>query len=327
MRTASELADDLRHFLEHGGARSAPRSNRGRRARGASAGGPEQPAAKIVPKGLRPFDANDAAYFLAVAGPRDRNGPAREHSPVEGPHRGAGPGRDVRRGRALRPVGLRQVVARPGGAAPAAVRLRSRRSTSRQPPTRPKRGSCKRLQAAIPRAAGPARTWRSAWRPCAADAGRPRARSCWWCSTSSSSGCTARASPTADAGPGPAAVRRPRLQCLLLVRDDFWLALSRFMAELEIELVQGRNTALVDLFDLRTRARAGRVRPSVRPAARRPGQPRTPAQETFLQRAVAGLAQDDKSCRCGWPCSRKWSKAGPGLRRRCATSAAPRASA
>ncbi|MCA9118936.1 MAG: SUMF1/EgtB/PvdO family nonheme iron enzyme [Planctomycetaceae bacterium] len=39
------------------------------------------------------------------------------------------------------------------------------------------------------------------------------------------------------------------LQCLLLVRDDFWLAISRFMHELEIDLLQGRNTALVDLFD------------------------------------------------------------------------------
>ena len=40
-----------------------------------------------------------------------------------------------------------------------------------------------------------------------------------------------------------------RLQCLLLVRDDFWLALSRFMSELEVDLSQRRNTSLVDLFD------------------------------------------------------------------------------
>lgn len=40
------------------------------------------------------------------------------------------------------------------------------------------------------------------------------------------------------------------LQCLLLVRDDFWLATTRFMDELEIDLVPGVNTALVDLFDM-----------------------------------------------------------------------------
>src|SRR5204863_133137 len=39
------------------------------------------------------------------------------------------------------------------------------------------------------------------------------------------------------------------VQCLVLVRDDFWLAVSRFLRALEIRLVEGHNTALVDLFD------------------------------------------------------------------------------
>src|SRR5262249_19347353 len=39
------------------------------------------------------------------------------------------------------------------------------------------------------------------------------------------------------------------VQALLLVRDDFWLAVSRFMRELEVPLIEGRNTGLVDLFD------------------------------------------------------------------------------
>lgn len=41
-----------------------------------------------------------------------------------------------------------------------------------------------------------------------------------------------------------------RIQCLLLVRDDFWMPVSRFMQELEIRLVEYENTAAVDLFDL-----------------------------------------------------------------------------
>jgi hypothetical protein len=41
------------------------------------------------------------------------------------------------------------------------------------------------------------------------------------------------------------------VQALVLVRDDFWLAASRFMRELEIRLVEGDNSALVDLFDPR----------------------------------------------------------------------------
>src|SRR5262249_34498884 len=41
-----------------------------------------------------------------------------------------------------------------------------------------------------------------------------------------------------------------RVQCVVLVRDDFWMAATRFMANLEISLVQGQNCAAVDLFDL-----------------------------------------------------------------------------
>lgn len=41
-----------------------------------------------------------------------------------------------------------------------------------------------------------------------------------------------------------------RVQCIVMVRDDFWLAVTRFMGELEVELLQGQNTSLVDLFDV-----------------------------------------------------------------------------
>ncbi len=39
------------------------------------------------------------------------------------------------------------------------------------------------------------------------------------------------------------------LQAVVMVRDDFWLAASRFMRDLEIRLVEGENSALTDLFD------------------------------------------------------------------------------
>ncbi|MBC7820648.1 MAG: protein kinase, partial [Planctomycetaceae bacterium] len=50
----------------------------------------------------------------------------------------------------------------------------------------------------------------------------------------------------------PAALRQcdgDRVQCLILVRDDFWLAISRFLQELEVRLVEGENCAMADLFD------------------------------------------------------------------------------
>ena len=41
------------------------------------------------------------------------------------------------------------------------------------------------------------------------------------------------------------------VQAIVMVRDDFWLAASRFMRNLEIPLLEGVNSALVDLFDPR----------------------------------------------------------------------------
>jgi serine/threonine protein kinase/formylglycine-generating enzyme required for sulfatase activity len=85
-----------------------------------------------------------------------------------------------------------------------------------------------------------------------------------------------------------------RLQCVVMVRDDFWLAVSRFMKALEVEIVEGRNSALVDLFDLlharKVLAAFGRA------YGRLPDNPRkcSKDQEAFLDQAVAGLAQDGK---------------------------------
>src|SRR6202035_4737703 len=41
------------------------------------------------------------------------------------------------------------------------------------------------------------------------------------------------------------------VQALVLVRDDFWMDTTRFMRDLEVPLVEGHNSAAVDLFDLR----------------------------------------------------------------------------
>jgi serine/threonine protein kinase/formylglycine-generating enzyme required for sulfatase activity len=85
-----------------------------------------------------------------------------------------------------------------------------------------------------------------------------------------------------------------RLQCVVMVRDDFWLAVSRFMQALEIRVVEGENSRLVDLFELR---HARKVLTSFGEAfgALPEGRP-SPHQdrEMFLDQAVAGLAQDGK---------------------------------
>lgn len=83
-----------------------------------------------------------------------------------------------------------------------------------------------------------------------------------------------------------------RVQAVVLVRDDFWLAVSRFLAQLEVRLIEGENAALVDLFDLlharKVLALFGRA------YGRLPEEPTpmTTEHEAFLDQAVFGLAEE-----------------------------------
>jgi serine/threonine protein kinase/formylglycine-generating enzyme required for sulfatase activity len=85
-----------------------------------------------------------------------------------------------------------------------------------------------------------------------------------------------------------------RVQCLVLVRDDFWMAATRFMGELEVPLVADRNSGAVDLFPVRhaekVLAAFGRAFGSLPEA---PGN-LARDQKLFLEQAVSGLAQDGK---------------------------------
>jgi formylglycine-generating enzyme required for sulfatase activity len=86
-----------------------------------------------------------------------------------------------------------------------------------------------------------------------------------------------------------------QVQCLLLVRDDFWLGVSRFLDELEIPLNQGHNTGLVDLFDVRharqVLAEFGRAFDRLPAVGSRE---LTTAESDFLDRAVAGMSEEGR---------------------------------
>ncbi len=57
-----------------------------------------------------------------------------------------------------------------------------------------------------------------------------------------------------------------RVQTLVLVRDDFWMAVTRFLRAIEVPLVQGGNSAPVELFDAGHARRAARgIWPGARP--------------------------------------------------------------
>ena len=84
------------------------------------------------------------------------------------------------------------------------------------------------------------------------------------------------------------------VQCLLMVRDDFWLAVSRFMQALEIRLVEGENSRLVNLFDARHARKVLAALGAAFGAVPESAAQRSPEQDRFLDQAVAGLAQEGK---------------------------------
>jgi serine/threonine protein kinase/formylglycine-generating enzyme required for sulfatase activity/tetratricopeptide (TPR) repeat protein len=82
-----------------------------------------------------------------------------------------------------------------------------------------------------------------------------------------------------------------RLQALLIVRDDFALAASRFFDKLEIPIVQGRNFDAIDRF---SPEHARNVLVAFGQGCRRLPRPpveRSPAQEAFLDEAIRGLVE------------------------------------
>ncbi len=84
------------------------------------------------------------------------------------------------------------------------------------------------------------------------------------------------------------------IQAIVMVRDDFWISVSRFLRELEVPIVEGANSSLVDLFDLE---HARKVLGLFGKAYEKLPESRsqwTEAQESFLKQAVEGLSQDRK---------------------------------
>ena len=84
------------------------------------------------------------------------------------------------------------------------------------------------------------------------------------------------------------------VQAVVMVRDDFWMAATRFMRDLEIRLLEGENSAAVDLFDL-DHARKVLVAFG-RAFGRLPenASDNLKDQNEFLKESVNGLAEEGK---------------------------------
>ncbi len=84
------------------------------------------------------------------------------------------------------------------------------------------------------------------------------------------------------------------VQAVVMVRDDFWMAATRFMRELEIDLVPDQNIAAVDLFDPQhARKVLGAFGTAYGKLPERE-RDRTRDQHAFLDQAITELARDGK---------------------------------
>ncbi|MCO6456323.1 MAG: protein kinase, partial [Pirellulaceae bacterium] len=96
----------------------------------------------------------------------------------------------------------------------------------------------------------------------------------------------------------PAALRQcdgVRLQCLLTIRDDFFLSLTRLLREVGVKPQEHVNTMAVDLFD---RGHARKVLASYGQALGAIGPEATAEQNEFLQQAVEQLSEEQGRIVC-----------------------------
>jgi serine/threonine protein kinase/formylglycine-generating enzyme required for sulfatase activity len=317
--TARDMAEDLRFYLTTTGGVPAPCGPAGTERRpgpvpdtggatlpihspaavpqGVSSG--NLPLARIVPKGLRSFDAQDADFFLdLLPGPRDREGLPEglrfwkrrvEQTDADqtfsvgllyGPS-GCGKSSLVKAG--LLPRLARHVRAVYVEATADETEARLLKALRRRCPDLPGDLGLTETIAALRRARGPA-------------AGEKvllvldQFEQFLHARHGEENSVLAQALRQCDGG---------RVQALLMVRDDFWMAMVRFMEELEVRILQGDNSAATDLFDLRhTRnvltafGRAFGALPEAPTALSR-------EQKAFLDQAVAGLAQEGRVI-CVW---------------------------
>ncbi len=85
-----------------------------------------------------------------------------------------------------------------------------------------------------------------------------------------------------------------RVQCVVMIRDDFWMAATRFMRAVEVRLAEGENSLAVDLFEPRHAKRVlasfGRAFGTLPPDSAQT----TRNQTAFLEQAIDDIAEDGK---------------------------------
>jgi serine/threonine protein kinase/formylglycine-generating enzyme required for sulfatase activity len=281
--SAADLAADLRGWLEQSTSASTP----------APSPGDEREPPRLVPKGLRAFDREDADFFLElIPGPRDRRGLPEcvrfwknriEETDVD---------RTFRVGLIYGPSGCGKsslmkagILPRLSGVSPVYVEATATDTEDRL------REALRRHHPELPRS-----------RDLPEDVATLRGRD-----DDDESGRKVvividqfeqwlHAHPDDHDGELIRALRQcdgRRVQCVLMVRDDFWMAITGFLHDVEVKLVEGENSAGFELFD---HAHARRVLAQFGRAFERlpiDADGLSAEQSRFLDQAVDCLKRDD----------------------------------
>ena len=282
-QSAAELSDDLSAFL------NAPRETPGEDRANDDLPGP---SITVVPKGLRCFDANDREFFLhLVPGPRDRHGVPQAVRFWERHLQEVAADQTFRVGLLYGPSGCGKSSLVRAGILPRLPRnvkvlvVEATREETELGLIRELRRHFPRLSAdlMLPEMLQQLREgawlepgeklllvldqveqWLHGWQQDAVAQLVETLRQC-------------------DGG---------RVQALILVRDDFWMPVTRFFQQLDVPLIEGFNASAVDLFD---RAHAAKVLAAFgvsygrldAESCQRDGE-----QRRFLERAIDELAQE-----------------------------------
>jgi len=268
--TAAELADDLLHWRH----------------------GPEQahPELKVVPKGLRSFGANDADFFLELLpGPRDREGLPDSIRFWKTRIEETDPDKTFSVGLMYGPSGCGKSSLVKAGLIPrlskdvVAVYIEA---TAEETEARTLRGLRKKLPD-LPGALGLVETFALLRRGERRKVVIVLDQLEQWLHAHRMEQRTELVNALRQCdGAG--------LQAVVMVRDDFSMAASRFMRELENRILEGRNFATVDLFDV---DHARRVLTKFGQAfGKLPSQLSnlTDQEREFVDRVATGLANDGK---------------------------------
>jgi serine/threonine protein kinase/tetratricopeptide (TPR) repeat protein len=84
------------------------------------------------------------------------------------------------------------------------------------------------------------------------------------------------------------------VQFVLMVREDFWVPTSRLLQEIEVSLLEDRNARMVDLFDLRHAKRVLRLFGQAYGCLPQRVKEMSAEQHAFIDQAVTGLSQEGK---------------------------------